>query len=61
MGQTNSADEGNENMNGYKGYQASDASENPERGEVVLSLQTVQRMLALVRPGRSGSPPMPMT
>src|SRR5437764_8633062 len=38
-----------ETMNGYKGYQASDASENPERGEVVLSLQTVQRMLPLVQ------------
>jgi hypothetical protein len=36
-------------MNGYKGYRASGASENPDRGEVVLSLQTVQRMLPLVQ------------
>jgi hypothetical protein len=36
-------------MNGYKGYRASDASENPDRGEVVLSLKTVQRMLPLVQ------------
>jgi hypothetical protein len=35
-------------MNGYKGYRASDASENPDRGEVVLSLKTVQKMLPLV-------------
>jgi hypothetical protein len=36
-------------MNGYKGYRASDASENPDRGEVVLSLKTVQKMLPLVQ------------
>jgi hypothetical protein len=36
-------------MYGSKGYRASDASEQPERGEVVLSLQTVQRMLPLVQ------------
>src|SRR4051812_8936936 len=36
-------------MNGSKGYRASDASEKPERGEVVLSLKTVQRMLPLVQ------------
>jgi hypothetical protein len=36
-------------MNGSKGYRASDASEKPDRGEVVLSLKTVQRMLPLVR------------
>jgi hypothetical protein len=35
-------------MNGSKGYRASDAGEKPERGEVVLSLRTVQRMLPLV-------------
>ena len=36
-------------MNGSKGYSASDAPETPERGEAVLSLKTVQRMLPLVR------------
>jgi hypothetical protein len=36
-------------MNGSKGYRASDASERPDRGEVVLNLNTVQRMLPLVR------------
>jgi hypothetical protein len=36
-------------MNGYKGYRASDASENPDRGEIVLNLKTVQRMLPLVQ------------
>lgn len=36
-------------MNGSKGYRASDAGEKPERGEVVLSLKTVQRMLPLVQ------------
>jgi len=36
-------------MKGSKGYRASDASENPERGEVVLSIQTVQKMLPLVQ------------
>jgi hypothetical protein len=36
-------------MNGYKGYRASGASENPDRGEFVLSLKTVQRMLPLVQ------------
>ena len=36
-------------MNGYKGYRAQGASENPDRGEVVLSLKTVQRMLPLVQ------------
>jgi hypothetical protein len=36
-------------MNGSKGYRASDAEEKPDRGEVVLSLITVQKMLPLVR------------
>src|SRR3989442_1867429 len=36
-------------MNGSKGYRASDAGEKPDRGEVVLSLKTVQRMLPLVQ------------
>jgi hypothetical protein len=36
-------------MKGHKDYRASDASENPDRGEVVLSLETVQRMLPLVQ------------
>jgi hypothetical protein len=36
-------------MNGSKGYRASDAGEIPERGDVVLSLKTVQRMLPLVQ------------
>ena len=36
-------------MNGSKGYPASDASETPERGDTVLSLKTVQRMLPLVQ------------
>ena len=36
-------------MNGSKGYQASDAGEKPDRGEVVFNLQTVQKMLPLVQ------------
>ena len=36
-------------MNGSKGYPASDAPETPERGDTVLSLKTVQRMLPLVQ------------
>src|SRR4051812_8593232 len=36
-------------MNGSKGYSASDAPDTPDRGETVLSLKTVQRMLPLVR------------
>src|SRR5271165_4838148 len=36
-------------MKGSKGYRASDASENPDRGEVVLSIKTVQKMLPLVQ------------
>jgi hypothetical protein len=36
-------------MNGSKGYRASDAGEKPDRGEVVLSLRTVQKMLPLVQ------------
>jgi hypothetical protein len=36
-------------MNGSKGYRASDASEKPDRSEVVLSLEIVQRMLPLVK------------
>ncbi len=36
-------------MHGSKGYQPSDAEEKPERGEVVLSLTTVQKMLPLVQ------------
>lgn len=35
-------------MNGSKGYRAPGASEQPDRGEVVLSLKTVQKMLPLV-------------
>jgi hypothetical protein len=34
-------------MNGYRGYQASDAGEKPS--EIVLNLKTVQRMLPLVQ------------
>src|ERR1019366_596183 len=36
-------------MSGSRSYPTSDASEKPERGEVVLSLKTVQKMLPLVR------------
>jgi hypothetical protein len=36
-------------MSGFKSYPTSDASESPERGEVVLSLKTVQKMLPLVQ------------
>jgi hypothetical protein len=36
-------------MSGSKSYPTSDASESPERGEVVLSLKTVQKMLPLVQ------------
>lgn len=36
-------------MNGSKGYPASGASEKPERGDIVLSLRTVQRMLPLIQ------------
>ena len=36
-------------MNGSKGYPASDAPDSPERGDTVLSLKTVQRMLPLVQ------------
>ena len=36
-------------MSGSKSFPTSDASESPERGEVVLSLKTVQKMLPLVQ------------
>jgi hypothetical protein len=36
-------------MNGSKDHRSSDASDKPERGDTVLSLHTVQRMLPLVR------------
>ena len=36
-------------MSGSKSYPTSDASESPERGEVVLSLKTVHKMLPLVQ------------
>jgi hypothetical protein len=36
-------------MHGSKGYRASDASERPDRDEIVLSLKTVQKMLPLVQ------------
>ena len=36
-------------MSGFKSYPTSDASESPERNEVVLSLKTVQKMLPLVQ------------
>ena len=36
-------------MSGSKSYPTSDASERPERSEVVLSLKTVQKMLPLVQ------------
>ncbi|MBI2807962.1 MAG: DUF2203 family protein [Planctomycetes bacterium] len=36
-------------MSGSKSYPTSDASEKPERGEVVLSLKTVHKMLPLVQ------------
>jgi len=36
-------------MNGSKDSRSSDASDKPERGDTVLSLQTVQRMLPLVQ------------
>jgi hypothetical protein len=36
-------------MSGSRSYPASDAPESPERGEVVLSLKTVHKMLPLVQ------------
>ena len=36
-------------MSGFKSYPTSDASERPERSEVVLSLKTVHKMLPLVQ------------
>lgn len=36
-------------MNGSKDHRSSDASDKPGRGETVLSLHTVQRMLPLVQ------------
>ena len=36
-------------MSGSKGFRTPDASDKPERGEVNLSLKTVQRMLPLVQ------------
>jgi hypothetical protein len=36
-------------MHGSKGYQPSDAEEKPDRGEAVLSLTTVKKMLPLVQ------------
>jgi hypothetical protein len=36
-------------MNGSKDNRSSDASDKPERGDTVLSLHTVQRMLPLVQ------------
>lgn len=36
-------------MSGSRSYPTSDASESPERSEVVLSLKTVQKMLPLVQ------------
>jgi hypothetical protein len=36
-------------MSGSRSYSTSDASEKPERTEVVLSLKTVQKMLPLVQ------------
>ena len=36
-------------MSGSRSYPTSDASEKPERDEVVLSLKTVQKMLPLAR------------
>jgi hypothetical protein len=36
-------------MNGSKGNRAPNASDQPERGEIILSLTTVQKMLPLVR------------
>jgi hypothetical protein len=36
-------------MSGSRSYPTSDASESPERSEVVLSLTTVQKMLPLVQ------------
>src|SRR3954447_18664502 len=36
-------------MSGSKGFRTSDASDKPERGEAVLSLKTVHKMLPLVR------------
>lgn len=36
-------------MSGSRSYSASDASERPERNEIVLSLVTVQKMLPLVK------------
>jgi hypothetical protein len=36
-------------MSGSKGFRTSDASDKPERGDAVLSLKTVQKMLPLVQ------------
>jgi hypothetical protein len=36
-------------MSGSRSHPTSDASESPERGEVILSLTTVQKMLPLVQ------------
>jgi hypothetical protein len=36
-------------MSGSRSYPTSDASESPERGEIVLSLKTVHKMLPLVQ------------
>ena len=36
-------------MSGSRSFPTSDASESPERGEVVLSLKTVHKMLPLVQ------------
>src|SRR6266852_5748555 len=36
-------------MSGSRSYPTSDASESPERNEVVLNLKTVQKMLPLVQ------------
>src|SRR5437868_4542664 len=36
-------------MSGFKGFRTSDASDKPEKGESVLSLKTVQKMLPLVQ------------
>ncbi len=36
-------------MSGFRSYPTSDASESPERSEVILNLKTVQKMLPLVQ------------
>jgi hypothetical protein len=36
-------------MSGSRSYPTSDASESPDRGEVILSLKTVHKMLPLVK------------